>query len=103
MTRPPETERSADQEPEIHENVLPTAWEEEPEALHPAVGESWVPKSRDDHMRGLRGSVPDVPPEHSPTKGEAGFFGAISDAFDLSHDHLPDASLPPAERARSGR
>ncbi len=94
--------------PTSEEHPLPVAAEEEPESLHPSVGESWAPKSRDDHMNGLRNSEPELRPATKVAQAEAekehdgGFFGAISDAFDLSHAHASEpGSLPRPPRVPS--
>lgn len=83
---------------QTEEHPLPVAEEEEPESFHPAVGESWAPKSRDDHMNGLRNSAPDLRPatkvQREYERPKAGFFGAISDAFDLSHEHGNQGAAP---------
>ncbi len=91
---------SAPTSPSEQEHPLPVAAEEEPESLHPAVGESWAPKSRDDHMNGLRNSAPELRPANQVAAEEeeaskAGFFGAISDAFDISHAHASELGALP--------
>ncbi len=93
--------------PDNGEHPLPVAEEEEPESFHPSVGESWAPKSRDDHMNGLRNSAPELRPAtkvQAEERPKAGFFGAISDAFDISHPHETHAELPvdaPSEKPRT--
>ena len=84
--------------PTPEEHPLPVAQEEEPESLHPSVGESWAPKSRDDHMNGMRNSQPELrlvtKIEAEEAQPKAGFFGSVSDAFDISHQHGVDGALP---------
>jgi hypothetical protein len=77
--------------------------QKEDERFHPSIGQSWAPASRDDHVRGLRNSVPDgtetdrVATAELPA--EPSFFGVISDAFGtaVSHARHPNDAPPPRE------
>lgn len=82
----------------------------EDERFHPSIGQSWAPPSRDDHVRGLRHSVPDGletgPVATTELPAEPSFFGMVSTAFGAatSHSrrgsemHHPAAAAPPSPR-----
>jgi hypothetical protein len=75
----------------------------EDERFHPSIGESWAPASRDDHVRGLRHSVPEdtetAPLATAEQPAEPSFFGVISDAFGAatSHSRRPVDAPPPRD------